>query len=168
MPAGLRHAARVAAAVFFVALALPAAALAGGGGNSGKCNASACKVYHEQDLPNAGGQQQPPQQPQQPSSGGSKTGGSKTGGGGHTHVPPKVTRVLQHAGPDKGPLAHLLTDTGPSGLKTAGSVAAPSALGAAFDLGAGPTVLLAILVATAVGLAATGSLRNWRRRRPSA
>jgi hypothetical protein len=51
---------------------------------------------------------------------------------------------------------------------TAAGVAAPSALGAAFDLGAGPTILLAILLATVVALAVHGSLREWRRRRPTA
>jgi hypothetical protein len=40
-------------------------------------------------------------------------------------------------------------------------------LGAAFDLGAGPLVLLSILLATALGLAARGSIRSWLHRRSS-
>jgi hypothetical protein len=40
-------------------------------------------------------------------------------------------------------------------------------LGAAFDLGAGPLVLLSILLATAFGLAARGSVRTLLHRRSS-
>ena len=80
-----------------------------------------------------------------------------------------MSRVLSAVGKDKGPLSRLLKDSGPTGL-AAGSavVAAPSALGAIFNLGSGPNVLFAVLVATAVGLAIHGGARSWRRRRASA
>jgi hypothetical protein len=73
--------------------------------------------------------------------------------------------VLAQAGSDKAPLSKLLTESGgslPAGADSGGS---PGLLGAAFDLGVGPTVLLAILLATAVGLAARGNIRGWLRRR---
>jgi hypothetical protein len=150
MPAGLRRVLPAAAAVLFIALALPAGAFAD------KCNASACRVYHEQDVPNAGRKQQPP-----PPTGPNTSGAA-------THVPTKLSRVLSHAGKDKVPLKNLLTDAGLGDLR-AGPAAAgsPSALGAAFDLGTGPLVLLAILLATAVGLAARGPVRGWLSRRSS-
>jgi len=60
----------------------------------------------------------------------------------------------------------LLTDSGLGNLRS-GNVAGPSLLGAALDLGVGPMVLLAILLATAVGLATRGSVRGWLLRRRS-
>jgi hypothetical protein len=150
MPAGLRRVLPVAAAVFFIALALPTWALADGGG---KCNASACKVYNEQDVPSAGRNQQPPTGP---------------GIGATTHVPGKLSRVLSHAGKDTGPLKRILDDSGIGSLRGgAGAGGSPGILGAAFDLGTGPTVLLAILLATAVALATRGSVRGWLSRRSS-
>jgi hypothetical protein len=154
MPAGLRRVLPAAAAVFCIALALPVGALADGGG---KCTASACKVYHEQDVPSAGRKQQPP-----------PATGPSTNGGNTTHVPSKLSRVLQQAGRDRGPLKHLLTDAGIGNLQSGpASAASPSLLGAAFDLGTGPMVLLVLLLGTAVGLAARGSVRGWIRRRSS-
>jgi hypothetical protein len=50
---------------------------------------------------------------------------------------------------------------GPSSSSAAG---APSALGSAFDLGSGPTALLAALAGTAVLLLAASGLRVWRHR----
>jgi hypothetical protein len=41
----------------------------------------------------------------------------------------------------------------------------PSLFGAAFDLGAGPTILLAILLGIGLGVAARGSLGGWLRKR---
>jgi hypothetical protein len=163
MAVGRRHVAGVVTAVICIALALPAAALAGKGG---KCNASACKVYIEQGVGKPGGPgSQGPQGPQKP------TGGSSTGGtvSQQTVVPNRVARVLAHAGQDKAPLSHLLTDAGLGPVKSAaGRVGSPSALGAAFDLGSGPTVLLALLLGTAIGFGIHGGLRNWRRRRAAA
>jgi hypothetical protein len=141
---------------------MPAGALAGHGG---KCNASACKVYLEQggNPAGPGGPTKPQGSGTQPSSSGPATSS------GQAKAPTKLGRVLAHAGSDKMPLKNLLADSGlgPVGSGT-GSVGSPSALGAAFDLGSGPTILLAILLATAIGLALHGSLRNWRGRRTSA
>src|SRR5438552_18862539 len=152
MPAGLRHVVLGATVVVLFALAAPAAALAGGGGN---CNASACKVYHEPNGPRAGRQQTP-----QPST------GPNTHGAKPARVPKGLARALSQAGTDKGPLSRLVTDSNLGNLRS-GKVAGPSLLGAAFDLGIGPTVLLAILLATAVGLATRGSVRGWLLRRRS-
>ena len=135
-----------------VALAIPATALAGGGG---KCNASACKVYVEPKGPSAGKQQPPPQQP---------TSGP-TNGKGKTHVPKNLARALSRAGRDRVPLKNLVADGGLGPMKGGANAGSPTLLGAAFDLGAGPLVLLSLLLATALGLAARGSVRSWLHRR---
>ena len=130
-------------------------ALADGGG---KCNASACKVYVEPNVPSAGKQQAPPPQ-QQPT--GSTTTPSQM------QQPKNLSRVLLHAGKDKAPLSRLMNDSGISPLHGGpGNVAGPSLLGAALDLGPGPLALLGILVAAALALAVHGGMR--RRRRPTA
>jgi hypothetical protein len=145
----MRHVIGAVAAVFFIAVASPVAALAG---NGGKCNASACKVYIEPNAPSAG-KQQPP---------------SQTGSGGHgTHAPKNLARALSQAGKDRGPLKQLLTDSNLGSLRGGANAASPSLLGAAFDLGAGPLVLLSILGATAFGIAVRGSVQSWLRRRTS-
>jgi hypothetical protein len=155
MPAGLRHVALAATATLLVALAAPAVAIAGGGGG----NCSACQVYHEPNPPTAGKQQQapPPPTPPQPT-------GSPQSGAPQTKSPKGLSRVLAQAGQDKAPLSRLLTDSGTGSLQ-GGSVASPSLLGAALDLGTGPIALLAILLATALALGARGSVRSWRLRR---
>jgi hypothetical protein len=146
----------VATAAFFIALALPAGAFAGKGH---KCNASACKVYVEQGgSPHPGAGSKRPQQ--------SSTGPATNGGGSQTRAPGKSARALAHAGPERSALKNLLGDAGlgKAGADS-GSIASPSALGAAFDVGSGPTVLLAILLATMIALAGHSGLRSWRRRR---
>ena len=158
MPAGLKHLVRAAAALFCIALALPAGALASGGS---KCNASACKVYIEGPAPSAGSQQQPP-----------ATGPSQTGpstGGPQTTAPSNLSRVMAAAGQDKVPLSRLLTDSALGNLHAgSGNVGSASVLGAVSDLGVGPTVLLAILLASALAVVVHSGIRNRRRRRPSA
>jgi len=149
MSAGSRHVILAGVAVS-IALAIPATALAGGGG---KCNASACKVYVEPNVPTAGKQQPPP-----PTS-------DSTKGKGKTHVPKNLARALSQAGRDRGPLKHLLTGGDLGSMKGGANAGSPTLLGAAFDLGAGPLVLLSILLATALGLAARGSVRSWLHRR---
>jgi len=155
MPAGPRHAVGAATVVVLLALAAPAAAIAGGSGN---CTASACHVYKEPNAPHAGRQQ-----PQAPTTGPSTHGGAKP-----AHVPKGLGRVLARAGADKGPVKQLVLDSGLGNLRS-GNVGGPSLLGAALDLGVGPMVLLGILLATAVGLATRGSVSGWllRRRRSS-
>lgn len=150
MSAGSRHVILAGVVVLFIALAIPATALAGGGG---KCNASACKIYVEPNGPSAG-QKQPQQQ---------STSGS-TKGTGKTHVPKSLARALSQAGRDRRPL-QILTAGGLGPMKGGANAGSPTMLGAAFDLGAGPLVLLSILLATALGLAARGSVRSWLQRR---
>ena len=149
MSAGSRHVI-LAGVVVFIALAIPATAFAGSGG---KCNASACKVYVEPNVPSAG-----KQQPSPPTSGSTK-------GKGKTHVPKNLARALSQAGRDRGPLKNLLTDSGLGSMKGGATAGSPNLLGAAFDLGAGPLVLLSVLLASALGLAARGSVRSWLHRR---
>jgi hypothetical protein len=155
MPAGSRHVLLAAAAVLLVALAAPAVAFADKGG---KCTASACKVYSEGGSAPSSGRQQPPKAP---------TGSNKSGGQ-QPQVPKNLSRVLAQAGNDKLPLSRLLNgDTAIGSLGSGPGGASPGLLGAAFDLGAGPTVLLAILLATALGLAGRGRVHGWLRRRSS-
>jgi hypothetical protein len=151
MPAGPKRVIP-AAAVVLLALAWPAAAFANGGGS---CHASACKVYTE-PAGSAGGHQ------------------SKSGGNGATPkplpIPSKTSRLLANAGKDRAVLSNLISNPAygtKRGLQKSGlgSVASPSALDAAFDLGAGPIALLAILLASALGLAVHQGLRGRRRRR---
>lgn len=147
----MKHVAAVATVAFFIALALPAVALASGGK---KCNASACKVYIEPDVPTAAGGHTA----QSPHPTSTSTNQPQS-------TPTNLSRVLAHAGPDKDALSRLLRDSGIGTLQSPTvAVVAPSALGAAFDLGTGPTVLLALLLATAVGLAVLNGLRGWRGR----
>jgi hypothetical protein len=144
-------------AVLIVALAAPAAALANG---SGTCKASACKVYHESGGANSGGQKPPTQKP--------PTGSNQNGGGRQSQVPKSYSRVLQNLGKDKAPMKNLLAgDAAIGNLPNGSGGGSPSLFGAAFDLGAGPTALLAILLATALGLAARGSIRGWLAKRSS-
>jgi len=80
-----------------------------------------------------------------------------------------VARVLAAVGKDKSTLSRLLKDSGQTGLAAApASVASPSALSAIFDLGSGPNVLLAFLIATVLGLTIYSGVRSWRSRRASA
>jgi len=144
MSAGKRHLVGAAAAACLLVLALPSGALAS------KCNASACKVYVEQDGPTAGrglGPRPGPDVGQAPTS-------------------KNLERVLAQAGADKDALSNLLTESGGTGTLAAGDdTTGPGLLGAVLDLGAGPLALLAILLATAVGLASRGPVRGWFRAR---
>ena len=153
MLAGSKHVLYAAMIGSAIVLAVPTAAVAGG------CNASACKVYHEGSAPSAG-KQQPTQGPTQSP----PTGGGQT----TTHQSSKLSRVLAGAGADKGPLSQLLQNSDDESLQNGEDVASPGLLGAVFDLGAGPLVLLAILFGTAIGLAARGGVWQRLRRRPSA
>jgi hypothetical protein len=120
-------------------------------------------VYVDGGLPGAGGHATHGPQGQQNPTGGSSAGGSGT----QTQKPDNVSRVLAKAGSDQGALKNLVAAD--AGLGKVGSEpgdnGSPSALGAAFDLGSGPTILLAILLATVVALGAHSGLRSWRRRR---
>jgi hypothetical protein len=83
-------------------------------------------------------------------------------------VPKAAARALAHAGSDKGILHRLVTNPGIGATRSFGptsssAATAPSALGSAFDLGSGPTTLLAVLAGTAVLLLAASGWRGWRR-----
>jgi hypothetical protein len=144
---GLSKGLLVAAILAAAALSVPTAAFACGGGPS------AYNVYKE-CLPTGGG---------------SKPTGQKSSGGPTTtrHVSPRTAKALHKAGrKDRHLLSRLVNsyNTNPRPFPSGGSGSAPppSALGSAFDLGSGPTALLAILAATAVLLLAASGLRGWR------
>jgi len=133
-----------------VALAVPAAALAGSGNGC-----SACQVYHEQAPSPTGG----------PSSG----SGTKPVAVPH-HAAHTFKRALRHAGKDASLLNKMIRNPGYGATRelssvSVGPVAAPSTLAAAVDLGPGPTTLLAILIGSAVVLLVGTGWRSWRRRR---
>lgn len=150
MPVGLRRVLPVATTVL-IALAVPAVAVAGSGGGGQKCNASACKVYVEPGVVQ-GGQETRSNTAQKP-----------------VRVSKKAAQTLAAAGKDRKVVTQLLTNPGYGAFRgfksSAGQITAPTALGAVFDLGSGPTALLAILIATAFGLAVHGGVRRWRQRR---
>lgn len=142
-----------------LALSLPAAALA----------APPSKKHHGQpSLP-------PATQvyvEQVPTATGGQSVGSTSTGGGNSSVPLSNTaqRALQSSGgKDKSTLKALATDPSLGARDNlvgapVFAVKAPSALGAAFDLGSGPTALLVLLVVSAGLLALGGSLHFLRRR----
>lgn len=146
------------------ALTAPATALAKG---KHKKQPSAVDVYVEQ-VQTAGGHQSAP------TSGGSapSTGGST----GTTSSPSSSVPLSHHAkrqlhsqgGKDTGLLTEVASQAGNARrLAAVGSVSQPDTLNAAFDLGAGPTLLFALLLATGIFVAVGGGLRGYRRwRRP--
>lgn len=155
---------RLLAATFIAGLALaaaPSAALACSGG------VSAVNVYKE-CLSNGG-------------SGGGKHNGGGSGGSNSTSgspsssssTPPpvskKATKALAHAGKDKAVLTNLYRVGGGTRLLQASHSSSPTseptAIGSAFDIGAGPTALLIALAGTAVLLLAMTGVRGVRQRR---
>ena len=146
--------------VAVVALAAPASALAKG---KHKKQPSAVDVYVEQ-VQTAGGHQTAP----------SKTGASTTGSATEStssSVPlsHKAKQQLHsQGGKDTGLLTEVASQAGNERkLAAVGSVSQPGTLDAAFDLGAGPTLLFAFVLATGLFVAVGGGLRGYRRwRRP--
>ena len=138
-----------AAVVAGVVLVAPTAALACGGGPSAK------NVYKECALPNGGG-------------GGTNPTGPETSGSGHSNpVPSRILQTLDETGKDKPVLSAMLKGYGLRRhlqAHASEASAAPSALGSAFDLRSGPTVLLIVLVGTAALLLGGSGLRVWRTR----
>lgn len=148
----------VALAAALALLVVPAGALA--------CNStSAVCVYSPGSVGPGGGH----------SSGGGGGGGSSGGSPGQNLAPAPVsshvTGALSRSSipqSDKTALKTLMKN--PAFGKTRGltavspeSVAAPSALNAVFDLGAGPVALIAILIGSAILLLAGTGWRGWRR-----
>jgi hypothetical protein len=137
----------VAAFVAGAVLVAPSAALACNGGPS------AVNVYKE-CVPTG--------------SGSKPTGGAKGTGTKPIAVPKQAARALAHAKGNKKLLYQLVTNPSMGATRAlqsshAGRATAPSALGSAFDLGSGPTALLALLAGTAFLLLAATGLRGWRR-----
>jgi hypothetical protein len=104
-----------------------------------------------------------------PSGGGGKAGGSPTQTHSSTpaHISPQTARKLKKAGQDGKSIAALIKGYGASRFlqsHSSGSTATPTAIGSAFDLGSGPTVLLIVLAGTAVLLLGGSGLRVRRHR----
>jgi hypothetical protein len=112
-----------------------------------------------------------------PSGGGGKAAGSKTKThktGGSTkptvavvHIPAKTAKKLKKAGKDEQSLSRLVKGYGAVRLLQSHSshpAKNPTAIGSAFDLGSGPTLLLIVLVGTAVLLLGGSGLRVRRNR----
>ena len=154
-------AALVAGAVLVV---LPPAALADGCGGG----PSAVNVYSECLGSGGGGK---PTAHTRTHSGSSTKGGANTSGGSNpTHVPisPQTTKTLKKAGKDEKSLASLVKGYGAVRLLQSHSNApstSPTAIGSAFDLGSGPTVLLIVLAGAAFLLITTTGVRVARSRR---
>ena len=147
----------VAALVAGAVLAAPSAALSSSGGPS------AVNVYKE--CFQTGG-------------GGKATGGGNSSGGpsaGSTAPSASVSSQTQKAiskapAQDRRVLSALVRHTSPSRLEMdrtgpTSAATAPSAIGSAFDLGSGPTALLAALAATAFLLLGATAFRGARQRR---
>lgn len=145
----------LAAGVFLVA---PSGALAGGCGG----NPSAVNVYKECVETGGGGK---------PASGGTtpSSGPTSAPSSGPTSVPSSspAGQMLKHAGKDRRVLASLRKAYGIqrhlAATDTSGAVTSPTALGSAFDLGSGPTLLLIVLAGTAVLILTGSGMRLWRR-----
>ncbi|HKD95953.1 MAG TPA: hypothetical protein VKB43_14700 [Gaiellaceae bacterium] len=136
----------VAALVAAAALVAPSAALA--------CNSSvsAVNVYKE-CLPTG--------------SGGKASGSGGGGGAGRVYVSKRTAAALKKAGADGKSLSNLVQGFGVRRLLQSHSSAAaaePTAVGAAFDLGSGPTALLVVLAGTAILLVAATGFRSYKRR----
>jgi hypothetical protein len=133
------------AGVFLVA---PSGALAGCGGGP-----SAQNVYKECVDTGGGGT---------PTSGGTPSSGP-------TSVPSSspTGQTLKHAGKDRRVLASLVKGYGIqrhlAATDTSGADTSPTALGSAFALGSGPTLLLIVLAGTAVLILTGSGMRLWRR-----
>jgi hypothetical protein len=141
----------LAAGVFLVA---PTGALAGGCGG----NPSAVNVYKE-CVENGGGGT--------PTSGGGTPTSGGTPSSGATSVPSSSPTGQTHAGKDRRVLASLGKAYGIQrqlgAADASGAVTSPTALGSAFDLGSGPTLLLIVLSGTAVLILTGSGMRLWRR-----
>jgi hypothetical protein len=151
----------VVAVVFLVA---PASALAQDA-HKRKHPPSAVDVYVEQ-VQTAGGHQAVP-----------TTGGTSNTGGGSGEstsssvpLPAKVKQQLaKQGGKDTALLSELAGQAGNDRrLAAVGSASQPGTLDAAFDLGAGPTLIFALVLGTGLFVLVGGGLRSYRRRHPRA
>jgi hypothetical protein len=102
-------------------------------------------------------------------------GGTATSGGTQSSDPTSVPspssspmgQTLKGAGKDRRVLASLGKAYGIqqhlAAPDTSGAATSPTALGSAFDLGSGPTLLLVVLAGTAVLILTGSGMRLWRR-----
>jgi hypothetical protein len=120
---------------------------------------SAVDVYVEQVQTATG------HQPAPSSSSGATTTGSTPSPS--VALSPTANRKLATlGGKDAGLLHKVATHPGFAGTLAAGTdVSQPGTLNAAFDVGLGPAVLFAIVLATVLLVAVGGGLRGWRRLR---
>jgi len=149
-----------AAVVAGAVLVVPPAALADCGGNP-----SAVNVYKECVSTGGGGKATGGSGPTSSTSGGSTSGGST---GSSVHMSKQTQQTIKKAGADGQSLANLVKAHGGARLlqsSNAGTATEPTAVGSAFDLGAGPTALLIVLATTAFLLLATTGYRGVRQRR---
>jgi len=147
----------LAAVVAIAALVGPAAALADNG-----CSGSATSIYSE-CQPTATGSSHPKKHHSTPATQPTTTIPYVP----QTTVPqtvvPRVKHVKKHVrkhqtAPTKRVKHHRIRPV------LASSPTKESSLGSAFDLGAGPTLLFALLVGTVLLLVGTGGVRTWRNR----
>lgn len=146
--------------VALAALVTPATALAK--------QPSAVQVYQEQ-VQSAGGHQTAPPTPTSGAGANGSTNGSTSGSTSSTALSPRAKQALRsHGGKDTGFLSELAGQAGNARkLAAVGSVSQPGTLNAAFDLGVGPTLLFALVLATGLFVVVGGGLRGYRRlRRP--
>jgi hypothetical protein len=149
--------------VAVAALVAPASALAQGK-HKKHHQPSAVDVYVEQ-VQTAGGHQSAP------GSGG--TASNATTGGGTSSSSQLSSKAQQQLHSQGGKDTPLLTQVASQAgnerkLAMVGSTSQPGTFDAAFDLGAGPTVLFALVLATGLFVAVGGGLRGYRRlRRPN-
>jgi hypothetical protein len=87
-----------------------------------------------------------------------------------TAIPSKTAKAIEKTGKDSKAFSTLVRAYGPPrSLQSSHTepAAAPSAIGSAFDLGSGPTLLLIVLAGTAFLLLGGSGMRVWRgRHRP--
>lgn len=84
------------------------------------------------------------------------------------HISARTAKALKKAGKDAKPLSALIKGYGAARYlqgHSNGPATQPTAIGSAFDLGSGPTVLLIVLAGTAVVLLGGSGLRFARNRR---
>jgi len=139
-----------------VAGAAVTAVLVGPSAARASCNGSVSAVNVYKECLQTGG-------------GGRPTGANGQGSGANSSPATGPTaKALSHAGKDRRVLAALVRGYGQrrtlQGSEPGGPVAAPSAVGSAFDLSSGPTALLVVLAGTALLLLGGSSLRVWRNR----
>lgn len=85
------------------------------------------------------------------------------------HVSHKTAHTIARAGKDKKVLNNLvhnpdLVDADHINPMLVAAPAKATALGSAFDLGVGPTILFVLLLGTVLAVFGTGSVRAWRNR----